>query len=244
MTHRAEILIVDLETTGLDPATEQIVEIGAVPFRPPSDGIIQSLVRPTIDIPVTASAVHHLTADDVKDAPMLDDVMENVLPRMSAFPIWAAHNAAFERGFLDPVLFGTDVAPIWICTYKCAVTLWPDLPTHSNAGLIYALDLFESHTLRNAWLAANPLHRAVPDAMITGLILARILAKITIHTAIEISQLPVLLPRIPFGKMRGQPWSDADAGYLNWVLGKDFSDDVHHTARHWLGQLTGTGPTS
>ena len=56
---RGELLAFDLETTGLNPATDQIIEIGIARFR---DGRVideyQKLVKPTIPIPAD---ITHLT---------------------------------------------------------------------------------------------------------------------------------------------------------------------------------------
>lgn len=64
-----DAVILDTETTGLDPASARIVEIGAVPLvggrvKPASS--FQRLVRPDVPIPLSASAVHQI--DDAKVA--------------------------------------------------------------------------------------------------------------------------------------------------------------------------------
>jgi DNA polymerase III epsilon subunit-like protein len=61
----------DIETTGIDPATDAIIEIASVDMV--RDGItnaMDTLVRPTKPIPPGASAVHHIVDEDVANAPL------------------------------------------------------------------------------------------------------------------------------------------------------------------------------
>ena len=59
----------------------------------------------------------------------------------------AAHNADFETKFFEPML------PV-ICTYKAALRVWPDAPSHSNGALRYWLEdqgkVSPSHELTQA----------------------------------------------------------------------------------------------
>ena len=77
------------------------------------------------------------------------------------------------------------------------------------------------------------MHRAWPDAVITSEILKVCLNYLSVEEMIDISSKPALLVRIPFGRQKGQFWSDADVGFLEWVLDRDFDADVMHTARHY-----------
>jgi exodeoxyribonuclease X len=46
---------------------------------------------------------------------------------------------------------------------------------------------------------------------------------------------PVLLPKVTFGKHRGQAWTDVPVDYLQWILRQqDMNENVVHTARHHL----------
>ena len=46
----------------------------------------------------------------------------------------AAHRASFEQRHCTPDLTGS---ADWVCTWKCALRLWPDLPRFSNQMLRY-----------------------------------------------------------------------------------------------------------
>ena len=46
-----------------------------------------------------------------------------------------------------------------------------------------------------------------------------------------------LLPKVTFGKHRGQAWSELPGDYLSWLVNKsDMDADTKFTARHWLDQ--------
>jgi len=90
----------DLETTGLTPVVDRIVEIGAVRFRAGEAlETFQTLVDPEMPISSGASAINGITDDMVKGQPKI----EKVLPRFIDFlgqDIPMAHHAPFDVGFL------------------------------------------------------------------------------------------------------------------------------------------------
>ena len=106
---RVGYAVVDLETTGLSPATDSIIEIGLVLAGP--DGVAQrrwsTLVNPGPgpdgDIEVGPTFVHGLVAADLTGAPRFDDVAD-LLARDLAGRVVVAHNARFDVGFLTRAL--------------------------------------------------------------------------------------------------------------------------------------------
>ena len=104
----------------------------------------------------------------------------------------AAHRAAFEKRWCLPRLSGR---ARWICTWKCALRLWPDAPTHSNQGLRY--------WRRPAGLdraTGLPAHRAGPDAYVTAHHLRDMLALADVDQLLAWSAQPALLVRVPTGR--------------------------------------------
>ena len=241
------VYVIDLETTGLDPETSEIIEIGgscldvgqrdALDDAPRAWGLFSGLCKPTKPIPPETSAIHHITDWHVTTARPAADVYADMVKDMPAHVVWAAHNAKFEQGFLAQ--FDTDDRRIdWICTYKLALTLFPDAPSFKNAALFYYLGLFDADPDHwSEFLNDVQLHRACPDACITEQILDKCLTMVSMDEAIAISQKPALLRRVPFGKHRGTFWSDMDLGFLDWVLERDFGEDIFHTARHHQTRL-------
>jgi DNA polymerase-3 subunit epsilon len=98
--HDVKIALVDVETTGRDASVDRIVELGIAVGR--QGGVIERfnwLVNPGIPIPVEASNVHHITDDDVKDAPTFGAIAHEIAAALSGC-VPAAYNAAFDRAFL------------------------------------------------------------------------------------------------------------------------------------------------
>lgn len=224
---------IDFETTGLpeDEGGAAICEIGwcdvvihetGMPAEIGSPRAV--LCNPGRPIPPVARAVHHISDIDLDSAPPPAEALRALADGPPTY--FVAHNAKFEQAFFD----GGDVP--WICTYKVAVRLWPESPTHSNQVLRYwlGLDIADQS-------AAMPPHRAGPDAYVTAHILARAIENTVVSVAdmVRWSSGPALLPRVTFGKHRGAKWEDVPADYLEWVANKsDLDADTKANARYHL----------
>lgn len=101
--------VVDLETTGLSPAGDEILEIGLV--LADAAGAVErswtTLINPGPgadgEIEVGPTFIHGIVADDLLGAPSLDDVAD-LLVRDLAGRAVVAHNARFDVGFLTQAL--------------------------------------------------------------------------------------------------------------------------------------------
>ncbi|MCI2082545.1 MAG: 3'-5' exonuclease [Bacteroidales bacterium] len=73
------LLFFDLESTGLDVAKDRIVEISCVKVYPDGHEEVKTRrINPTIPIPPEATAIHHITNDDVKDCPTFKQVAKSL----------------------------------------------------------------------------------------------------------------------------------------------------------------------
>ena len=73
------LVFFDVETTGVDPAKDRIVEISLVKVFP--DGTEEVKTRrlnPGIPIPPESSAIHGITDDDVKDQPHFEQIAKSL----------------------------------------------------------------------------------------------------------------------------------------------------------------------
>ena len=225
--------VIDLETTGQGLADGGVVEIGWQDVTLADDGVWAlrdgpqaRLVRPGHPITPATSAIHHIIDEDVADAPLWPDVAPGVLQAQPGAPplALAAHRAAFEQRWCRPALSG---GARWICTYKCALRLWPDAPTHSNQGLRYwrrpeGLD-------RDA---GSPAHRAGPDAYVTAHHLRDMLRLADVAQLLAWSDEPALLVKVPFGPWRGRRWDALTDDMLAQVTaGAGGNEDMAFSAR-------------
>jgi len=92
--------VIDFETTGRDPETDRVIEIGLVTF---DKGRVTSreslLVNPGIPVPEESRAVHGITDEELAGAPDFAAVMPRLLDALQGkLPV--AYNASFDRGFL------------------------------------------------------------------------------------------------------------------------------------------------
>ena len=225
-----QYIVVDTETTGLSPDTDRLVELAGVARVQDELLCWDSLCKPGIPIPPEAMAAHHITEQMVAGAQSPEDALSTMMRYMGGESmVWVAHNAAFDRGFLARLAPSLEPASRWVCTYRCALHLWPDAPGHSNQVLRY-------------WLGLSPdvpdglyPHRALYDAIVTEAILRLMLQRWKLEDLVKMSQQPAVLTKVRFGKYRGYRWADVPRDYLLWCKKQqDMDDDVRHTASHYL----------
>jgi exodeoxyribonuclease X len=234
------IRTIDLETAGNGP--HDVCEIGWQDVVQGADGVWvvsenrgSVLVNPGRPISPEAMAVHHILDEHVAQAPFWKIVAPDVLRPDGGVLALAAHRAAFEQRYCRPRFAG---GADWICTWKCALRLWPQLPSFSNQmlrysrrpeGLIHELGL--------------PAHRALPDAYVTAHHLRDMLNEASAEQLISWSREPGLLPRVPAGADRGKAFSDLSSDALR-ALARERDVDVRFSAEIELSRRGETeGPT-
>jgi exodeoxyribonuclease X len=232
------VRVVDIETTGIDPSQDAIVEIASVDVL--ADGTItnrrSTLVRPPIRVPPEASAVHHLIAEDLAGAPLL----EEVLGQFKGADAYVAHNADFERAFLEPPLGEAH----WVCTYKSALRIWPDLPSHSNQALRYRFGFVNPFGIDRQTLSP---HRALSDAIVTASVFTEVIKHAKWSELMQWSSEPALLSVIRFGQHYGERFDAVPIDYLQWIVEgrNELREEIKHSARYWLGKRASNGvPTA
>jgi len=90
----------DLETTGLDPERDAIIEVGAIKFRGDEVlGTFSSFVNPGRPIPLSITELTGIRDDDVAQAPPLHEVLSRLARFVGRWPI-VGHSVGFDLGFL------------------------------------------------------------------------------------------------------------------------------------------------
>jgi len=198
------VRVIDLETAGSGP--HDVCEIGWQDVVQDADGRWRIddagrgalLVNPGRPITPETMAIHHIIDADVAGAPFWKDVAPLALRPEGGVQALAAHRAAFEQRFCTPKLTG---GAAWICTWKCALRLWPQLQGFSNQMLRYQRN--PEGLVRELGL---PAHRALPDAYVTAHHLRDMLNAASLAQLLAWSAEPGLLPRVPTGPERGKSW--------------------------------------
>ncbi|MGI6066136.1 MAG: helicase C-terminal domain-containing protein [Bacillota bacterium] len=149
-----EYVVIDLETTGFNNTTDKIIEIGAVRIV---EGRITdefaTLLNPKCDIPEEITLLTGISTDMVQTQPLLFQV----IPGLEDFlgdAVLVAHNATFDRGFLENHLTRQYT---WLDSLEIARILLPCEAGYSLENLTKLLKI------RN--LGA---HRAASDARATA----------------------------------------------------------------------------
>lgn len=218
-----KLRVVDTETCDFDGGIVEIASIDIV------DGVIDfstqqsHLVNPHKPISINAMAVHHITDEMIQSSPVISDVIGSY--RGSDYLV--AHNADFDKRMMPEM-----EAP-FICTLKLARRLWPDMESHSNQYLRYALNL--DVNVPDGLHA----HRALYDCIVTAALMQMILecSGWTFNEMIEISNQPSLLNKLRFGKYKGMTFTEVkkeNPGYLDWLSKQDDLDpDVAFSLDYW-----------
>ena len=160
------VSVVDVETTGFNATNDRIIEIAVVRFAPGGtvDDVFSTLVNSQCD--PGATHIHGITADDLVDAPMFGDVADAIVERLQG-TVLVAHNASFDRGFIDAELArtGRRVPDIkQVCTLAAARKYLPN-QSHKLGFLCEQFNI----DLNNA-------HAADADAIATGHLLYELLS--------------------------------------------------------------------
>lgn len=159
--------VIDLETTGGNPETEKIIEVGMVKVE--NRKIVEErnfLINPQKDIPDFVQKLTGIRKADVEHAPKIEEVITEILEFIGD-SILVAHNTSFDIPFLNGVLKKLQLPTLdnkVICTNIMTKYMIPDI---MSSNLTYMSEIFG--------IAHSNAHRAVEDARATGNLLLKYL---------------------------------------------------------------------
>ena len=160
----ATYVVVDLETTGLSPASSRICEIGAVRVRALElEDEFQTLANPGVPLGGAVSALTGLRDPELRRAPPVDAAVARFLA-FAGDAVLVAHNARFDLAFLDREterLTGKRLAAPVVDTVALARRV---LGGRVARASLASLAHFFGTSVR-------PCHRALPDAQATAEVL-------------------------------------------------------------------------
>ena len=109
-----DVIILDTETTGLSVQDNELIEISAA--RLSGREVIDrfdTFVHPKQLIPAEITELTSITNADVADAPSAVEAVAALADFVGGCPV-IAHNATFDRSFIESVKGGVNVSDIWI----------------------------------------------------------------------------------------------------------------------------------
>ena len=231
----------DLETTGVMVERDRIVEIALV--RVELDGsrrTFRSLVNPEVPIPPGATAVHGISDDDVRDAPTLAALAGEVVAFLDGADLAGFNSVRFDAPLLENELrrVGCEVSFAdrrHLDAFSIFCRMEPRTLTAAYAKYC-GKDLTDAHSA----LADVEATLEVLDAQV-GLYDELPATSSELHAYCNPDEGKYVdrsrkfiwnddgKAAFAFGKYRDMTLEQVKAensGYLEWMLGKDFADDV------------------
>lgn len=159
-----EYVAVDVESTGLNPQNDQIIEIGIVVFT--SHCVVDSYsqtIKPRRKISKDISRLTGITQEELDESPAFIDVQDDIRARIGSRPI-VGHNVSFDISMLRGE--GMDFSNTSIDTYRLASSMLPNMPN-------YQLGTIATHL--GYEIPDDDRHRALGDALGTVHVFQRLL---------------------------------------------------------------------
>jgi exodeoxyribonuclease X len=245
------VLFVDTETTGTDTGSAEVCEIAMVLSqycgfsRPGEDqAAFSSLVKPSLEIPPEASAVHHITNRMISSSPSLGELENSIGELASSADYICAHNLPFDMTILRrqlPGIFGRFTPAMEVDTLRLARHVWPEVPSHSLQALRYRFELDSA--------IEGEAHRALFDTLLARSLLEAVfdgnLSPCTGWTQlVEYIRSPLEVLIFTFGKYRGSLVEDIvaeDGEYVSWLLRQPWIPGEYPDLYHTLLRKAGKG---
>jgi DNA polymerase-3 subunit epsilon len=186
-----DFIAFDLETTGIQPKTDAILEIGAVRFvnGAPAETFC-TLINPGRPIPPEASAVNGITDEMVADKPGIEAVLTELAGFCGDLPL-VAHNAPFDFKFLLAAVEKHRArAPKGVVLDTCALAriVFPGMFNYKLGTLV-----------RHFGFPNGTFHRAEEDSVYCGRLFIRITEALekagqpaSVHALLELVKQPAL----------------------------------------------------
>lgn len=239
------LIFLDTETTGpASTAGDRLIQLA---YRTTGGEEVNELFDPGFHISYAAMAVHHITDEMVAGKPdFKNSEHKDKLIKLLEDHVLVAHNAPFDNGFLK--IEGVE-AKFSIDTFKVAYKLLEEdqdgeeLTSHSLQYLRYAMGLNDESAVA---------HDAFGDIIILEKLFYLLFERMKgaaagksdkeiITEMINISNTPLLLRTMKFGKHRGKTFTQVlqeAPDYLEWLSKQsDLDENLRFTLEHYLNEL-------
>lgn len=161
MISQTKFIIVDTETTGLVPALDRIIEIGAV--KVVNGQVMEefdTLINPEIFVPVDTTSITGITSDMLSSSPKFEEVAPKFLDFLGNDFVFVAHNVEFDKGFVNESLMRCNLAKMdvpFLCTVDLAKHVHPNIAKYGlgNLASLFGVEM-------------KTAHRAIDDAKATA----------------------------------------------------------------------------
>ena len=234
------LLFFDIESTGLNVATDRIVEISALKLMPNGDQELKTRrINPTIPISPEAQSIHGISNEDVADCPTFKEVAKSLAQWMSGCDFSGYNAVKFDIPLLAEEMLRAGVQ--FDFRKRRIVDVQNIFHKLEQRTLSAAYKFYCDKTLENA-------HSAEADTIATFEILEAQLDRYSdvlendvafladfstkfkvVDYAGRITLDDTDTPIINFGKHKGKKVADVfrqDPGYYSWIMNGQFTLDT------------------
>ena len=228
------LAVIDLETTGIDLATDKIIEIAIVKLMP--DGTIvkkRKLVNPQKPIPASSTKVHGITDEMVKDAPTFKQVANEIKQFLNSCDLSGYNSNRFDvpmmveeflRSGLEFSMEGRKLLDVQKIFHMM------EQRTLSAAYKFYCDKILENaHSAEaDATATLEILHAQVERYPQLGLTIESILNCVGEEDCVDFARRMIMIEGIEtfnFGKHKGKPVVEilkTEPQYYDWMMKGDF----------------------
>lgn len=236
------VCIIDTETTGLDVATAELVEVVIKFGVDHKNDAHEWLLNPGIPIPPEATATHGIKDSDVVGCSKFEDVCGDINMALMAADVIVGYNPNFDLDIIKrKVAQVLGAPPKYTDIVICCKELWDAHEPRPKRDLQAAYREFVNPA------GFDGAHRAASDVAATVAVLQAQRHRWSLletpwasldptraywygptnHVIWNKDKTDLLLN---FGKYQGKPFYDLDSGYLRWLIQKDFPEHVKRLA--------------
>ncbi len=131
MSNKEDIFVaIDVETTGLSPFNNELIEISAIKYNKNKKiDTFSTLIKPKIKIPYYITKITGITNEMVQNAPQIEKVMPELICFIGEHAL-VAHNANFDYKFIQNYSGNSFSKNKVIDTVAIGRKLYPELPNH------------------------------------------------------------------------------------------------------------------
>lgn len=154
-----DYIVFDLETTGLDAFSNEIIEIGALKYK--NNKLVETFhefIKPSFPIPQHITAINGITNEDVKNSQNIKNILPNFISFIEDYTL-IAHNNSFDLKFIMQNLKNQNIPCIKnksIDTLSLARNFFPNLEN------------YKLETLKTFLNIDNISHRSLSDCEVTN----------------------------------------------------------------------------
>lgn len=237
------ILAFDLETTGLNPETDRIVEFCFIEMDDDCNevGRWHQRINPGVPIPAETTEIHGISDEDVANEPSLKEFVEKIETLVEGNTLMA-YNHGFDMNTLHYELVrnggkGLDMGHPVIDP----LVIFRQQKPHSLAGAVKHYldeDLQDAHTAEadtNAMVRVFKAQLASLEGNAQDQLVKR--DRRFLDRAKRFYEDVNGIVRFGFGKHRHEA-VEPNIGYVQWMLGKDFAEDTKEVGRQLVARFT------